>query len=75
MRFSTGRTFREFAQLRQLRVAKMLLVDTRTGRLLEDSALKHRYAAENPYGEWLDQELLQLADIPIPNRKVPEYTA
>ena len=34
-----------------------------------------RYAAQNPYGEWLDQELLQLADIPIPNRKVPEYTA
>lgn len=28
VRFSTGRTFREFAQLRQLRVAKMLLVDT-----------------------------------------------
>lgn len=53
----------------------MLLVDTRTGTVLEDRELKHRYAAEHPYGEWLDQELLQLADIPIPNRKVPEYTA
>ncbi len=59
----------------RLQPGKMLLVDTRTGRLLEDSALKHRYAAENPYGEWLDQELLQLADIPLPNRRVPEYTA
>ena len=54
---------------------KMLLVDTRAGTVLEDQVLKHRYAAENPYGEWLDQELLQLGDIPIPNRKPPEYTA
>ena len=53
----------------------MLLVDTRTGTVLEDREFKHRYAAEHPYGEWLDQELLQLADIPIPNRKAPEYTA
>ena len=59
----------------RLQPGKMLLVDTRTGTVLEDQAIKHRYAAQNPYGEWLDQELLQLADIPIPNRKVPEYTA
>ena len=59
----------------RLQPGKMLLVDTRTGTVLEDRELKHRYAAEHPYGEWLDQELLQLADIPIPNRKVPEYTA
>ena len=59
----------------RLQPGKMLLVDTRTGTVLEDAAIKHRYAAQNPYGEWLDQELLQLADIPIPNRKVPEYTA
>ena len=59
----------------RLQPGKMLLVDTTTGTVLEDDELKHRYAAEHPYGEWLDQELLQLADIPIPNRKVPEYTA
>ena len=59
----------------RLQPGKMLLVDTRTGTVLEDREFKHRYAAEHPYGEWLDQELLQLADIPIPNRKAPEYTA
>ena len=45
----------------RLQPGKMLLVDTRTGTVLEDRELKHRYAAEHPYGEWLDQELLQLA--------------
>ena len=59
----------------RLQPGKMLLVDTRTGTVLEDREFKHRYAAEHPYGEWLDQELLQLADIPILNRKAPEYTA
>ena len=58
----------------RLQPGKMLLVDTMTGTVLEDDEIKHRYAAQNPYGEWLDQELLQLADIPIPNRKVQEYT-
>ena len=58
----------------RLQPGKMLLVDTTTGTVLEDNEIKHRYAAQNPYGEWLDQELLQLADIPIPNRKVQEYT-
>ena len=58
----------------RLQPGKMLLVDTTTGTVLEDDEIKHRYAAQNPYGEWLDQELLQLADIPIPNRKVQEYT-
>ena len=58
----------------RLQPGKMLLVDTTTGTVLEDDEIKHRYAAQNPYGDWLDQELLQLADIPIPNRKVQEYT-
>ena len=58
----------------RLQPGKMLLVDTKTGTVYEDHELKHRYAAQNPYGEWIDQELLQLADIPIPNRKVHEYS-
>ena len=26
----------------------------------------------NPYGEWLDSNLIQLKDLKIPNKKVPE---
>ena len=53
---------------------KMLLVDTVQGRIVGDDELKEGYAARNPYGEWLDQNLLQLRDLPIPNHRVETYS-
>ena len=53
---------------------KMLLVDTKRGRLLEDDEIKDYYASRQPYGEWLDQNLVQLSSLPIPNRKVPRHS-
>ena len=50
---------------------KMLLLDTRTGQVREDEAIKSGYAAAHPYGEWLDRSLVSLRDLPSPNRKVP----
>ena len=58
----------------KMRPGRMLVVDTRRGRLLEDDEIKDYYASRQPYGEWLDQNLVQLADLPIPNRKVPRHT-
>ena len=63
------------AQKSRLEPGKMLLVDTVEGRIVEDSELKARYAARKPYGEWLDQNLVRLRDLPIPNRKVPTYSS
>jgi glutamate synthase (NADPH/NADH) large chain len=54
----------------RLRPGKMLLVDTRQGRVIDDDALKEAYAARQPYGEWLDRNLLRLADLPVPNKRV-----
>ena len=53
----------------RLQPGKMLLVDTVKGRIIEDDELKSAYAARLPYGEWLDQNLVQLKDLPIPNKK------
>lgn len=58
----------------RLRPGKMLLVDTVKGELVDDNELKERYAKKKPYGEWLDQNLIRLNDLKIPNKKVPEYT-
>ncbi len=58
----------------KMRPGRMLLVDTRRGRLLEDDEIKDYYASRQPYGEWLDQNLVQLSDLPIPNKKVPRHT-
>lgn len=54
----------------RLRPGKMLLADTVRRTLVGDDELKERYAAEQPYGEWLDRELVYLKDLPIPNRRV-----
>ena len=53
----------------RLRPGRMLLVDTVKGCIIEDDALKEDYASRKPYGEWLDQNLVQLKDLPIPNKK------
>ncbi len=58
----------------RLEPGKMLLVDTVQGRIVEDDELKENYAARSPYGEWLDRNLVQLHDLPIPNHRVEQYT-
>ena len=55
----------------RLRPGKMLLVDTKQGRLIEDEELKHYYASRRPYGEWLDSNLIELKDLPVPNIGTP----
>jgi len=58
----------------RLRPGRMLLVDTRQGRVIDDEELKNIYADKQPYGEWLDRYLIRLEDLKIPNERVPEYT-
>ena len=58
----------------RLRPGKMLLVDTVKGRVIDDDELKETYAGKQPYGEWIDRNLLNLKDLKIANQRVPEYT-
>ena len=57
----------------------MLLVDTVQGRVYSDQEIKERYAGKEPYGEWLDSNLVELHDLKVPNQPVPplsrEYCA
>lgn len=52
----------------------MLLVDTVKHKIFEDEELKEYYAKKQPYGEWLDSNLVELHDLKIPNIKVEEFT-
>ena len=52
---------------------KMLLVDTVQGRVIGDEELKEMYADRQPYGEWLDSNLIELKNLKIPNQLVPTY--
>ena len=58
----------------RLHPGKMLLVDIVKGELIDDNKLKEKYATKQPYGEWLDNNLIKLEDLKIPNKKVPAHT-
>ncbi len=58
----------------RLQPGKMLLVDTLAGRLIGDDELKESFACRQPYGEWLDQNLVSLSELAIPNKGVPSHT-
>ncbi len=58
----------------RLEPGKMLLVDTVQKRVIDDTELKQSYAEKNPYGEWLDRNLLTLKELPVPPKKVKIHT-
>ncbi|AQW50105.1 glutamate synthase large subunit [Streptomyces violaceusniger] len=48
----------------RLQPGRMFLVDTAEHRIIEDDEIKAELAAEQPYGEWLEAGLIDLADLP-----------
>ena len=58
----------------RLRPGKMIVVNTRRGVLMEDEQIKDMYASRQPFGEWLDQNLVHLAELPAPNAQVPSHS-
>ena len=57
----------------RLRPGKMLLVDTTKGKLIDDTDIKDYYSHRQPYGEWLDNNLVHLKDLKIPNKNVIHF--
>lgn len=47
----------------RLMPGRMLLVDTVKKEVIDDEELKHSYATEHPYGEWLEENLVTLDKI------------
>ena len=48
----------------RLQPGRMFLIDTEEGRIIRDDELKARISGARPYGEWIDQNLVTLADLP-----------
>jgi Glutamate synthase domain 2 len=53
----------EIACKGRLEPGKMLLVDTREGKIWYDSEIKEQLAAEHPYRKWLAEGRIQLEDL------------
>ncbi|HEY8872784.1 MAG TPA: glutamate synthase large subunit [Stellaceae bacterium] len=48
----------------RLQPGKMLLIDLEEGRIIDDSEIKRKLAAEHPYEAWLKQTQYKLEDLP-----------
>jgi len=53
----------------RLRPGKILMADTHSGRLISDEELKKGFERRQPYGEWLDQMLVNLSELQKENKK------
>ncbi|MCQ2504171.1 MAG: glutamate synthase large subunit [Saccharofermentans sp.] len=53
----------------RLTPGKMLLVDTKQKRIIEDEEVKNTFINRRPYGEWLDRMLVELKDLKINNKR------
>ncbi|MDQ0379588.1 glutamate synthase large subunit [Amycolatopsis thermophila] len=59
----------------RLEPGRMFLVDTAEGRIIEDEEIKGQLATEHPYGEWVDQGLVRLEELPEREREVPTHAS
>ena len=57
----------------RLQPGRMFLVDTEQGRIVTDEEIKNKIATEQPYREWLDRNMVELAHLPDPT-DLPEPT-
>ncbi|MFN8135254.1 MAG: glutamate synthase large subunit, partial [Bacteroidales bacterium] len=62
----------EIKEKGRLKPGKMLLVDTKEGRIYYDKELKARLAAEFPYGEWIQQNMVNLEEIETGQKVSPD---
>ncbi len=48
----------------RLQPGKMFLINTAEGRIVSDEEIKSTLATEHPYGEWLEEGMVDLRDLP-----------
>jgi glutamate synthase (NADPH/NADH) large chain len=59
----------------RLQPGRMFLVDTAQGRIVDDEEIKHQLATAEPYGDWLRDGLLHLADLPQRDLLTPQHAS
>ena len=62
----------EIKEKGRLKPGKMLLVDTKEGRIYYDKELKAKLASEYPYGEWIQQNMVNLEEIETGQKVSPD---
>ncbi len=60
--------------LGRLQPGKIFLVDTAEGRIVGDDEIKTKLAEQNPYGQWLDENLIRLDDLVAPAHELVPHS-
>jgi glutamate synthase (NADPH/NADH) large chain len=58
----------------RIQPGRMFLVDTATGRIVDDDEIKDDLAAQHPYGDWLKGERIHLEQLPMRRSLTPQYS-
>jgi glutamate synthase (NADPH) large chain len=59
----------------RLQPGRMFLVDTASGRIVDDDEIKDALAGEEPYAEWLDAGQIELDDLPPRAMLTPQHAS
>ena len=58
----------------RLQPGRMFLIDTEEGRIVADEEIKEKTAAEHPYRQWLDANMMELGHLPeVPHLPAPSH--
>src|SRR4051812_1188372 len=57
----------------RLHPGKIFLVDTAKGRIVDDEEIKKELAAQHPYAQWLQENLVDIEDLPAARAEQPEH--
>jgi glutamate synthase (ferredoxin) len=57
----------------RLHPGRIFLVDTARGRIVDDEEIKSELAAQHPYRQWLDANIIDIDDLPVANAEEPDH--
>src|SRR5437016_8131882 len=57
----------------RLHPGSIFLLDTARGRIVDDDEIKRELAAQHPYREWLDRNLVDINDLPHARAEQPDH--
>jgi len=57
----------------RLHPGRIFLVDTSRGRIVDDEEIKSELAAQHPYRQWLDANIVDIDDLPAASAEEPDH--
>ena len=56
----------------RLQPGKIFIADLKQGRIISDDEVKQSVSSAQPYGQWLDQNKIELSQLPVPTASIAQ---